>query len=66
MSTNLHADDAEGALLPPDETMNVQRNLSDCEHSHSYQYDADDEAEDQETPLVELASTQLFYETERE
>jgi hypothetical protein len=78
MSKNLHVDDAEVGLMPPDGTMDVRRKRSDSELSYSYQYDADDEADAVETPMVtpppsgdvetqhiyEPARSELFYEAE--
>jgi hypothetical protein len=78
-SRNWHEDDAEAALLLPDETMNVNRERSDSELSYTYQYDADDEADAVESPVVtpppfgdvetqhihEPARSELFYEEER-
>jgi hypothetical protein len=51
-SSNRHAEDAEAGLLPYDETVNVKRKRLDSELSYSYQYDAGDEDDAAETPVV--------------
>jgi hypothetical protein len=77
-SNNRHAEDVETGLLLSDETENVKRKRLDSELSYSYQYDADDEDDAVETPVVtqppfrnveaqhtyEPASTELFHEAE--
>lgn len=75
-SNNWHSEDVEAGLPLCDET--VKRKHLDSELSYSYQYDADEEDNAEETPMVtqppfrnveaqhthEPASTKLFHEVE--